>query len=95
MKTLNLELEPFVNIDNRPDRGSDIGSTVYLKSYLTAVASGLYLVTGTGGAHTSVKFPEQGTRMPLFCTVGSGTAKADFYRERVPSLLPWRAGKAE
>jgi hypothetical protein len=78
---ISLGIEPIVTIDNRPDRGLDIGSSVYLKSYLTATASGLYLMTGAGGAYTSLKFQEQGTHELFILQGGLGYRRGRLFVE--------------
>lgn len=73
MKRLILGLEPFVNIDIRPNSGLDIGGSLYFKSYLSREATaGLYLTAGAGAAYTTIKFPEQGTHTPFILLCGIG-----------------------
>jgi hypothetical protein len=73
MKRLILGLEPFANIDNKPNSGLDIGGSLYFKSYLSRRATaGFFLTAGAGGAYTSIKFPEQGTHTPFILHGGVG-----------------------
>jgi len=73
MKRLILGLEPFVNIDNEPNSGLDIGGSFYFKSYLSREAiAGFYLSAGAGAAYTSIRFPKQGTHTPFILLAGIG-----------------------
>jgi len=60
--TLNLLVEPFVAVVNRPTSGLDGGLTVNGRYYFGEKNHrGFFATVGAGGAYTSVAFEEQGT----------------------------------
>ena len=72
-KRFILGLEPFVNIDSKPNGGLDIGCTAQIKSYWhRGSPTGLYLTAGAGGAYTTIKFPKQGSHTPFILLAGIG-----------------------
>lgn len=59
---LNLLLEPFVSVVNRPENGVEGGLGVSARYYFgDKNHEGLFFTAGTGAAYTSVAFDEQGT----------------------------------
>ena len=78
-----LALEPYVNVVSEPQSGADGGLNLFLKAYLPEFSphNRLYITVGTGGAYTSIRFPEQGTHGLFILQGGIGFRSGRFYVE--------------
>jgi hypothetical protein len=80
--TVNLLLEPFLAVINRPDNGLDTGLGVSGKYYFGKKNhEGLFLTLGTGASYTTVAFQEQGTHLLFILQGGIGYQWQHFYIE--------------
>ena len=78
-----LALGPYVNVVSEPQNGADGGLNLFLKAYLPEFSphNRLYITVGTGGAYTSIRFPEQGTHGLFILQGGIGFRSGRFYVE--------------
>ncbi len=80
--TINLLLEPFVAVINRPQSGLDTGLGLSGKYYFGKKNhEGLFITMGSGAAYTSVGFEEQGTHLLFILQGGIGYQWKHFYVE--------------
>ena len=68
-----IVLEPFLAYVNRPESGLEFGASLLFRYYLrTSERTSLFFNLGSGGAHSTVHFEEQGTHNFFILAGGIG-----------------------
>lgn len=77
-----LVVEPFLAYVNRPESGLEFGLSLLLRYYInTSERNRLFISAGTGGAHSTVQFEEQGTKTFFILAGGIGYQWGNFFIE--------------
>ncbi len=77
-----LVLEPFMAYVNQPESGLEFGLSFLLRYFIkTSERTSLFGNLGVGGAHTTIRFEEQGTKNFFVLSAGIGFKWGNFFIE--------------